>query len=190
MFGSHACHMPDHPLVESREGLIQTRDHHPHLRPKQKHRLHHRHLKSMCHPPIRPLSPQNLYHLYPLSPRLPYILLHRRPIVVGGWKIDPSTWIKVLRSAAFHMLIKPSPSVPLYLQQPTSVASSRTGTNTYMMLGAPDLVPPVRQTYHTGVTGGGVDSPPPGLLFYPKSVSGQSSSGGLSVRMLTPGIPP
>ena len=45
------------------------------------------------------------------------------------------------------------------------------------------------QTFHTGGTGDGVDSPPPGLLFYPKGVREKSEPRGLSVRMLSLCIP-
>ena len=67
-------------------------------------------------------------------------------------------------SAVSHMPTIISPSVPPYLQQLESAASSPTHTDTLMMSSAPDLVPPVVQTCHTGDAGGGIDSPPPVLL--------------------------
>ena len=49
---------------------------------------------------------------------------------------------------------------------------------------------PAGQTFHTGNNGGGVDYPPPGLLCCPKGVGEKSALGGLSVRILSIGIPP
>ena len=46
------------------------------------------------------------------------------------------------------------------------------------------------QNFHTGGTGGGVYSPPPGLLCCPKGVSEQSEPVGLFARTLSLGIPP
>ena len=86
----------------------------------------------------------------------------------------PSTWIEKLPSAVSHTPRRTSPSVPLYPQQPASVASSPTRADTLMMSGAPDWMTHVVQTCHTGGTRGGVDSPPPGLLCCTEGVSDKS----------------
>ena len=61
---------------------------------------------------------------------------------------------------------------------------------TSLRLGAPNLGPHVEQTCHTGGTGGGVDFPPPGLLFCSEGIGDQIVPGGLSVSTLSLGIPP
>ena len=59
-----------------------------------------------------------------------------------------------------------------------------------MMLGVPNGLPPVGKTCHTGGTGGGIDSPPPGLICCTEGVGEQNASGGFSVRTIHHGIPP
>ena len=101
-----------------------------------------------------PLSPKSS----PFVPTFPTPATYSAPLPDNHCqrmiKYVPSTWIKVLPSAASPTPRKPSPSVPPSSQQPTSAASSLTCADTYLRLGAPDLVPPVGQTCHTGDTGG------------------------------------
>ena len=83
--------------------------------------------------------------------------------------------------------------VPYYTQSPqplTSVASSPSLAGTLMKSGAPDWGPPVEQTCQIGGTGGGVDSPPPGWLWFTEDVVEKSVPRDLSVRTLSLGIPP
>ena len=57
-FGYHARHLLYFLLLETLEYLLHLGDHYPGLWSKQKHRLHHRHIKPPRRSPIRSLSPQ------------------------------------------------------------------------------------------------------------------------------------
>ena len=108
------------------------------------------------------------------------------------WKTTfvPSTRMKRPPSAVSHTPRRPAPSAPQSPQPPTSVAYSLSYPGTSLRLGAPNLGPHVEQTCHTGGTGGGVDFPPPGLLFCSEGIGDQIVPGGLSVSTLSLGIPP
>ena len=154
-----------------------------------------------------PLAPPShkIYHLYsyptPISPKYsPFVpTLTATPVDSAPPPANccqktkqwvPITWTEVLSSLGSHMLIKPSPYIPLSPQQPPSFDSSPSRSDTSLKLDAPDWVPPVVQTCHTGGTRVGVDSPPPGLLCCPEGVSEQSAPRVFSVRTLSFGIPP
>ena len=128
----------------------------------------------------------------PVIPNLPAPALGSVPLPANRrWRMTtfvPSTWTKELTSVVSHTPIRPYPSVTPSPQQTSSVASSPTRADTLLMSGAPDWAPPVGQKCHTGVTGGGVDPPSPGLLCCPEGVVAQSTPVGLSVRMLSPVI--
>ena len=74
----------------------------------------------------------------------------------------PSTGTKRPPSAVLHTPRRPAPYYHPSPQLATYFASYLSRAATYIKSGVPDLGPPVEQTCHTGVIGGGVDSPPPG----------------------------
>ena len=102
----------------------------------------------------------------------------------------PSIKKKRPPSAVSHTPLRPAPYAPPSPQLPTSIASSPSCASTSLKSCAPDIGPPVEKTCHTGGTGDGVDSPPPGWLCCPESVGEKSVPGGFSVRTLSIGIPP
>ena len=118
-------------------------------------------------------------------------MFHRRPTVVVSRQRSYQVLEKInyRQRCIIHQIIT-SPYVPPSPQPQASVASSPTGADTLMISGAPNWVPPVGQTYNTGVTGGGADSHPPGLLYCTKGFYEQSAPKGLSVRKHPPGILP
>ena len=137
-------------------------------------------IESLLAPPPHKISPPFSYPLHPSPKSLPVVPTFPSPSVCSVpppanscWRkttFVPSNWTKELPSAVSHMPRRPSPSVPLYPQQPASVASSPSRADTSLMSGLPDWLPPVEQTCHTGGTGGGFDLPPTGLLCCPEGV--------------------
>ena len=85
MFGSRARHPPRRPVVKPIKGFLQSGGgQYPRLGIKQKHFLHHRHIKPPGRSPIQSLPYR--YHLQPspFYPRPLEVPFHRRPVVVEG----------------------------------------------------------------------------------------------------------
>ena len=83
-FGAHDHHPPYQLVVETLKGLLHPGGNFPCLWPKQKHHLHHHHIKSPLRSPIRSLPPQKVSTIVPTLPRLPEVLFHCWLIFVRG----------------------------------------------------------------------------------------------------------
>ena len=86
-FGAHARHPPLRPVVKPLKGFLQMGGWISHLGLKQKHRLHHHHIKPPRHSNIHSFISQDIPQPSSFPPRPPEFLFYHRKVIVGGQQI-------------------------------------------------------------------------------------------------------
>ena len=93
----------------------------------------------------------------PVSPTFTTPSVGSVPPLGNPCQFVPSTWTKEHTPAVSHTPIRPSPYVPMYPQQPASIASSPSHSDKFLKSGAPNWMTLVGQKCHTGGPGVGAD---------------------------------
>ena len=81
--GSHVHYPPHRLVVKPLKGFLQPGGYNPYLGHKQKHRMHHHHIKHPNRSPIRSLSSKYLHQTSPFYLRPTEVPLHHWPVVFG-----------------------------------------------------------------------------------------------------------